>query len=184
MDNFIQWITDKNITLIISIIGCLTGIGGLSINFYKFHTERFHLKVELEKNAGLFFKKISEKELRWTKYQALVSMNLINRSSSPVTIYDLILVTNGSKHRIGHYEGEEIILPDGYLNPKRKEQKSIDMSYQLVLPLRIEAFDVKSVVAFFPYFPDPKDQPITSFKLKFKTAKGNRSKRLSMRLYQ
>jgi len=164
-------------TLVIAGIGCITGIAGLAINFYRLSSERFHLKILLDEKLRIYFGRLPG-EKRLTSLQALARFRLINKSASPVTVYEVSAHVDGVPVPLGEYPGKSIILPDGQYHgfPRSME---VDMTKQMSVPLRIDSYDAALVVAFFPFFPDCETDTM-SMKVVFKTTKGNRVQRVQL----
>lgn len=158
-----------DLPLILSIIGCITGCASLAINFHKFLTEQFKLKIYFGENGNLFFNKIKESNCK-TNFQGIVRINFVNKSSSPVTIYDIETTLNNKSILNRKYEFDEITLISDVFTAKKYKSLVFPMDKQVEFPLRINPFDSYEGYMFFPFFPDTKNK-IETIHFTFKTTK-------------
>ncbi|EGS9998316.1 hypothetical protein I9Y31_000505 [Clostridium perfringens] len=142
-----------DLSLILSLIGCITGCAGLAINFHKFLTEQFKLKVCFSEINDIFFNKLENSNCE-TNFQGVVLINFVNKSSSPVTIYD-IEAKIGDKiltHR--KYQETHFTLISEVFSASKRKLLEFPMDKQIELPLRIDSYDSYEGFLFFPFFPD------------------------------
>lgn len=159
METFQMLFKTENITLIISLIGCFTGISGLLISLYTLFRERFRLKIVFADTENWFFPRLKEYDTYRTDLQAIVRFNLINRSAQPISIYDLEIKLNDTPLRYEHYTNDNIHLLKLYETtfPNRKQYCNIPMDRQHHFPIRLNAHETYEAFLFIAYFPDVKD---------------------------
>ncbi|HHD2785511.1 TPA: hypothetical protein ACOTHR_003051 [Clostridium perfringens] len=160
---------DIDLPLTLSLIGCITGCAGLAINFHKFLTEQFKLKVYFGEGDNIFFGKLENSNCK-TNFQGIVRINFVNKSSSPVTIYAIETKIDDKKIINRKYEGTHFTLISEVFTATKFKSIEFPMDKQIELPLRIAPFDSYEGFLFFPFFPDTiKKQEIINFT--FKTTK-------------
>lgn len=158
---------------VLSIIGCVTGCGGLLISMLVFLRdvlkERHNFKIEFQDANCIFFKKIPELSHYLTEYQAILHVQMINKSSCPVTVRYLDTFIGNERIEFRPLELDEINIP--FINNKfLKAHVPIYEHCKFSLPTRIDAYDVREFIIFYPCFPDFK-QEILSGKLEIGTTK-------------
>ena len=157
------------LTIVLSIIGAITGFAGLAINFYKFLSERFKLKIIFSETDNIFFPKLKDSICK-TNYQGIIRMNIINKSSSPVTVYDIDIFCNNLKITNRKYETNEIVLLDEVWSANKYSSLVFPMDKQFTFPLRLESYDSYEGVLFLPFFPDTYENEV-SLKIVIKSTK-------------
>lgn len=158
-----------DLSLILSIIGCITGCASLAINFHKFLTEQFKLKIYFAENGNLFFDKIKASNCK-TNFQGIIRINFVNKSSSPVTIYNIETALNNEPIINRKCEFDEITLISDVFTDKKYKSLVFPMDKQIDFPLRIDPFDSYEGYMFFPFFPDTENK-IETIHFTFKTTK-------------
>ncbi len=159
-----------DLTLIFSLIGCVTGCAGLAINFYRFLSEQFKLKVYFGEQDALFFNKLDSLKSYKTNLQGFIRINFVNKSSSPVTIYDIQASINGKPINTRQCELTEINLISEVWSEHRYQTLVFPMDKQIIFPLRIEAYNSYEGYLFIPFFPDT-DNETEVLNLTIKTTK-------------
>lgn len=156
MEVFQSFFKSEIITLAISLIGCFTGISGLLISLYSLFRERFRLKIIFADTENWFFPKLNEYDSYRTNLQAIVRFNLINRSTQPISVYDLEVKLNNKPLRYEQYPNDSLRLLNLYETafPNRKEYRNIPMDRQHHFPIRLNAHETYEAFLFIAYFPD------------------------------
>ena len=129
----------NNLTIILSIIGCITGICSLFIVFYQFILTTPRIKLELNDRFRSYF--FDTKSFNITSYEtdysASINIKISNLSSYPLTIGHIYV-----KHKklISYHNNDFKFQP--------KQIKTGENSYTyynpdkiLTLPLRLDSFD-------------------------------------------
>lgn len=143
-----------NLTLIIAIMGCVTGITSLLIQLFSYLSTVARLDISIDKSSNSYFFNTKDFKISGykTNFSAVVSLIISNKSSYPITIDGIYIKSNKIKYTIKHFNEfkfhpQEISIGDNsitYYPP----------SAPINLPLRIEAFDTIFASARFPFF-DP-----------------------------
>lgn len=145
------------LSLILSIIGCVTGVASLLINFYKILIERSKLDVKFHDELRQYFDKLENLSSFDTKFQGFVYITFVNKSSLPITIYGIDTFCNNKQFFHRKYDEKNIeLVTDFYSNNYFTETKrnTYEMSSQVVLPLKLEPFSAFSGFMFFQVLPD------------------------------
>lgn len=137
------------LSTVLSIIGCITGISSLLINFYRVLIERTKLYVEFELSHCLYFDKLDNYSDYNTEFQGFIYIRLINRSSNPITIYKIQTYYENKEIFHHKYKESKIILKQKA--PKRTNEFTYDMNKQAILPLKIGGFDVFQGYIFYDF---------------------------------
>lgn len=157
------------LSLVLSIIGCITGVASLLINFYKVLIERTKLSVEFDQNQCLYFDKLESYSDYNTKFQSFIYIRLINKSSNPITIYNIQTHCNDKEIFHHSYNGSTIELVF-FKNPNRTTIKPYNMDKQIKLPLKIDGFSVFQGYIFYDFLPDLHNEN-QEFNLTIKTSR-------------
>lgn len=142
-----------DITLLIATIGCITGLSSLLIQFFSFLSTVPRLKIAIDESShSYFFRAEDFKVERYrTKFCAVVSLIISNKSSYPVTIDGIYIKSNKLKgcriKHINEFSFQPKSIPLG-----EKTWTEYCPSKSIVLPFRIDAFDTIFVSARFPFF--------------------------------
>lgn len=166
-------------SLLLSLIGCITGIASLLINFYKALTERTKLKIEFDNNKCLFFQKLTNYSSYKTNYQGFVYIRLINKSSFPITIYDIKTLLFNKEIFFHKYKGNEIELILKRKSATNYTAKPYDMTNQVTLPIKLEPFSVFQGYMFFDFLPDSFNKSV-DFKFTIKSSRKTLKKSCSV----
>lgn len=156
-----------NITLLIAIIGCITGISSLLINIIKFLNERVKLKVFL--NKGIYFNQNYSNES--LLYDFLGTFTFINKSSMPITVYSIDFI-NTETSKIYHNQKchqNSINLITCKYSDKSWSTCRILMSNQIKFPLRIDPYDAITTKIYLPRVKIKHSNNSFSFKAIIKT---------------
>lgn len=146
-------------TEIIGLIGCVTGCITFGVTLSRFYSERFKLKISFSKNENFFFPRLDIYPTYKTTYQAAVRVRLVNHSSSPVTVFDIYGKIDDKYLRFEAYKESQLKILKSTNNPDvplidPKEYTVLPMDKQIMLPLRLQAYDACEGYMFFPFFPD------------------------------
>lgn len=139
------------ISMTVAIVGCITGCSSLIISFYRAKFESGHLRIRTSKYHNHFFKRLPVCNC-YTKYQAIIWIEIVNDAPHPTTIYDIDIKLSDGHYKPFKCPVSEIVLetiPENGVSSKTIE----DMSNHLTLPLTIEPFNVYQGYIFLEYFP-------------------------------
>ena len=157
------------LSLILSTIGCITGVASLLINFYRVLIERTKLSIEFDENQCLYFNKLESYSDYNTKFQGFIYIRLINKSSNPITIYNIQTYCNDKEIFHHSYNGSTIELV--FLkNPNLTTIKPYNMDNQIKLPLKIDGLSVCQGYIFYDFLPDLHNEN-QKFNLTIKTSR-------------
>lgn len=165
-----------SLTIIIALIGCITGCCSLTISLYRLWAERYCLKIDTISSECLFFDAVTERKYS-SDMQAIIHLTIRNKSVNPVTIHDSYLIAENHFTRFEIYTDSadirllrnNAVLPEHLIKPKSYTVIPIDR--QLELPVRLQAYDSVECIGFIPYFPCKKDTDTVECNLVLKTAK-------------
>lgn len=137
-------------TLLIAVIGCVTGLSSLLIQFFSFLSTVPRLKIAIDESSHSYFFKAKDFKVESyrTDFCAVVSLFISNKSSYPVTIDGIYIKCN--KHRFKHIN--EFKFHPQSIPVREKTWTEYRPSNPLTLPVRIEAFDTIFASARFPFF--------------------------------
>lgn len=141
-----------NVTLIIAIIGAITGILGLIIQFIEYKKSNVRLKMIIDEKKSFYVPNIDK--YYQCDYSGVVTMKISNCSSLPITIDEAMITCD---NRILMYLNCEKKIKNEY---KLDEDKSIIIKVykQPILPLRIECYDTIFLSFIFPFFDEIKEK--------------------------
>lgn len=167
---------------VLSIIGCVSGCIGLLVSILVFLRdilkERHNLKIDFQKSNCIFFKKLPKLAQYDTNYQAILHIQLINRSSCPITVRYFDTYIGNEKIEFRSLPLSEIYLPT-------IEAKNVIAAIKIPdectfsLPIRLESYDAREFIVFYPWFPDC-NQKTLSGKVEIGTVKGKRRKKFKI----
>lgn len=169
---------------ILSIIGCITGCTGLLISFLIFLRtlirEHHNVQIDFQESNCIFFPKLESLSEYDSDFQAILHLQLINKSSSPVTVRWFDTFVEKELIEFRPVAISEIFLPinsgKGFMRiPFPDELK-------FTLPVRLEPYDVKEFLIFYPWFPEPNSKELSGI-VKIGTAKGNYRKKFKIHFY-
>lgn len=138
-----------NITLIISVIGCVTGLVSLSVTIWRLYSERYNLQIQCRKNISAIIPNVESLNYFDSKFHCIMYLDIINRSNSPISIYSVEAFYKGKNLLIDICEQNElrsIISGD--------KIRIFPMKHQIYGPIRLQPHDVYSGSLFLPSFPD------------------------------
>ena len=138
-----------SVTDIVAIIGCITGCASLFISFYKLLAEKGSFRVKTNRYHNKYFRRLPESNF-FTKYQAMIYVELINATPNPITIYDIDLRIKGNHHSPHKCPTNTIILTQQQPNNITTRTQT-DMSNSLTAPYTIEPFHVYTGYMFIPH---------------------------------
>ncbi len=147
-----------DVTILIAIIGCVTGCISLLISLFSLWKERYCLKIHFLESESFYFDSITQKKFT-SPHQAIIHMIIRNKSTSPITVFDSYIVVNGKYTRFEEYvDSNDIRIPQKHPTLSSnliapKFYTVIPMDKQFSLPLRLEARDAAEFIGFIPYFP-------------------------------
>lgn len=148
------------LSIILSIIGCITGVTGLLLHFYKFLSERAKIIINFKKSELLFFDKLDSYESYNTTSHCLIYMTTINKSSLPVTIYSIEASCNGKSLYFDKYCSDKLRLLHS-INKDGTTSVCIDLANQYHLPLKLEPYSVYQGHLFIAFFIDSSNKTET-----------------------
>lgn len=162
----------ENTTFTIAVIGCITGCASFLISFYSLLRERFRLRIKFAKSENWYFHRLKGYETYITDLQAVVRINFINKSTHPISIYDVDAYIGKKYLKFERYPHDKMELLTLYETeePKRKIYHSLPMNRQHVFPLRLEPHETYEAYIFIPYFPNTDDEEV-KVKFIFRTTK-------------
>lgn len=169
-------------TQIIALIGCITGVTSLLINLYNVVKTREKLKIKFRKNTNLFFDKLNSYQKCNTKYQAIICLDIINKSPTPTTVYQLKIkerLFNKENVNWWVFENDNFTLIDTYKDDWKYSKLEFDMTSKFDTPLKLQAYEVFSGCIFLPFFPDCEDKEKTLW-LIFKTSRRIKIKKVKL----
>lgn len=149
--------TSEVLSLIFSLIGCITGIISLSISILYFIYQKPNVSVEFEPQPNfMYFDKLRGYTYN-CKHQAFGKIRLINKSDKPITVSSILILQRiKGKQFIEITNCGHVINKPFYIENKHHIKIFINSSVQL--PLRIEPYDIYEATLFFPFFPDDYDE--------------------------
>lgn len=146
------------ITLVIAIIGCITGVIGLTLSFISFVSFRRKLSIVFDPKRCIIFRRLSTYKNIATKTQALIHMSVLNRSASPITITECRFYTDKySFIPVRDYPYGTIRLPEGF-NPLSVYTEYDVTDNQLSFPLTLMPYEAAIGFLFLPFSPFPEEK--------------------------
>lgn len=144
-------------SIVISIIGCITGCTGLIISLYRAYLERGKLSIYSKPKENLYFPKAYGGYA--TNNQGVIFLRLINRSIYPITIYDISVKIGSFKYGIDIIDEDVLKVPSSeYLFGPEPVTLNVDMTPKLTLPYVIPPFNIYQGYVFLPQVPDFTEQ--------------------------
>lgn len=134
------------ITLIIAIIGAVTGIVALIIQFVEYKKSSVKLVIEIDEHISYYLKNTNETYK--CEYIGVISAKISNCSSLPITIDEVIIVLDN--YKVKH----EPKMTKTTLEVKKGENTYtyLTINDKPKIPLRIECYDTVFVSFAFPFF--------------------------------
>lgn len=133
------------ITLVIAIIGAITGIASLIIQYVDYKKSKVKLRVNLDERKSFYN---TGDKLYKCDFFGVLSLKISNCSSLPITIDEAEIKHNGIK-RIYINEKKQINNSHKYDDNRFTE---ISLYEQPQLPLRIDCYDTVFLSFVFPFF--------------------------------
>lgn len=138
---------------IFSLIGCITGVSGLVISLTTLIRtliqERKNIKIEFHPLHCGYFKKIDCFSDYMTDYHAILHVQITNKSTSPNTINFFDTYIGNQLIQFRTVDIDKIKIPMSNLN----RNTVIPMNPSFYLPIRLEPYDVKEFIVFYPILP-------------------------------
>lgn len=138
----------------IALIGCITGVASLLIAFYKSLGERMRLKIIVNPKVSLWFDKIELYKTCKTTYQGLIDIRIINKSSEPLTIYDLNLHHGNEKLNWRKFEYNSFKLLETVTDDRHYTELEFTITEAFDTPLNLKPHDAFHGQIFLPFLPD------------------------------
>lgn len=168
---------------VIDIINCSIALWALVISLRQVWLERFKLKIDFFENENLFFDKLECYKDHKTKLQGIIRVRFVNRSALPVTIFSMKLFIDNTPVSTRVFEKESFTLTTYLHADGSYEYAQFPMKQQISIPLRIDSYDAVEGYVFIPFYPDT-DKASQSVKLRIETAKGSRTERSRIWIFQ
>lgn len=172
------------VTMVIAVIGAVTGVLGCVFSFITIWSTKRNLKITFVDAECVFFPKLSTLRMQ-TAYHAFARVIIENRSSLPITIIDMKFGAPGKGERIPNqkYEFDVLSLPE------RKDDSPIVVTTfdigkkQIFFPLTLDPYQAINGYLFFPFWPyeDEKDRLIP---VHTKTTRHKRAFNISCRFFK
>lgn len=143
-----------DISLILSVIGCITGFSSLAISFYKFLNEHSRLHISFDSSKCIYFPKIDHYKLSATCYHALVYIRIINKSSYPDVIYSISGTLNDTPIVFSSCDLNAVSLKHHVKSEFEYSTRTFKMTPVFSLPIKLSPFDVWQGYMFVQFFPD------------------------------
>jgi len=141
-----------NKTLLIAIVGCITGVGSLVLQLSTYLLTAARLKINIDDSSHSYFFNSNDFKLQGykTNFSAVVSLVISNKSSYPLTIDNIYITSKKIKYKMKHsndfkFQPQSIPLGENSFS-------SHSPSKPINLPLRIESFDTIFASVRFPFF--------------------------------
>lgn len=135
-------------TLIIAIIGAITGILSLVIQFVEYSKSNVNIIMKIDERRT-FYNEIENKNqtVYRCKNMGVISLKISNCSSLPITIDEAKIIHNDNN--ILYLNSKKTINCGKVMDDKRI--LSINLYEQANLPLRIECYDTVYLSFIFPF---------------------------------
>lgn len=157
------------ISLIIAIIGCVTGLSGFLIQFYNWSLMRPKITMAIDKSHNSYFFNAYDFGVSGfqTEISAAVSLRITNASSYPVTIHGAYLKKDS---KIMKHNQKFVFTPHSF-NISNNSPDDIEVftryepSSALQIPVRIDSFDTIYFSLRIPFAedllePDPTNKKV------------------------
>lgn len=135
------------ITLIIAIVGAITGIVSLLIQFNEYRKSNVKLIVEIDDRKSFYT--TGSKNYK-CEFFGVISLKISNCSSLPITIDEVSISCESKTLR---YFNKKIEV-DKKHNYSENSYSEIKLYEQRELPLRIECYDTLFLSFIFPFWDD------------------------------
>lgn len=146
MQNFIEWISSQdNITFVIAIVGCITGVCSLVLNFYKAIIEKPKLKIEVLMPNSNGFTQNQDKTYK-CKTILCIHLSFSNVGTYPVSISNIFLQSLNCKIKpVSDYKHNYGIAKDNV------NSKAFHFYPFCELPKFIGVGEIAQVTLLFPF---------------------------------
>lgn len=141
-------------TLILGIIGCVSGVSALLIQFSGYLLSKPQIKVALDTAPSYFFN-LNEFEVEGnypSQLGAFVSLRIENGSSYPITVHEITTEKGPDKTRHLNFDYKILEIPAPGSSAEQSKVSFRQPSKPFDLPLRIDPFDTVYGSASFPIF--------------------------------
>lgn len=158
------------LTLILSLIGCFTGVSGLVLHFFQFLSEKPKLKIEQISDGDDLYFSIPKDSKYESDFQGFIFIRIFNKSRHPISIADVSLeVPNYKTCHCSKDIDKELKL---YFK-KNMTSKNVFFigKSQLKIPTMIKEYGLAEGYLFFPFMQDYKLKQIKG-NLVFLTTRG------------
>lgn len=144
------------LSIIISIIACVTGCVALVISLYRAYLERGNLSISSKANENFYFPKVFTGYA--TNNQAVISLRLINRSIYPLAIYDVSIKAGRFEYKTQVIDEDKLIISSDVIGfGNVPVTMNVDMNPKLIMPYVIPPFNIYQGTVFLPCFADSDD---------------------------
>ena len=143
-----------NLTLIIAIIGCVTGLSSLLIQFISYFSTVARIEVvKDDASHSYFFDAIDFNVNSYrTRYSGVISLVISNKSSFPITINNIYIKNKKLKYPLKHDNEFKFTPKSIKLSTDTHTSYTYYTPSQIItLPLRLEAYDTVYASARFPF---------------------------------
>lgn len=163
------------VTDIVAIIGCVTGCISFAICAEQRFRQRFFLKVCSQQNY--YFSPTVEKYE--SRCQAIINLQIHNKSADPVTVTYIDPFIGKYMLRWRILDDKELTIHPYDNDAECAKIGNLDKA-QPIIPIRIDAYDAKELLLFFPDFPICESDYVP-VKLKIGTTRGTKSRQILVR---
>lgn len=139
------------ISIVLSIIGCITGAASLVVVAFNIVFQQGKQTFKISEQRGSYYFSASDTKIKgcWQPtYCAVISIKAINKSSYPITISDAFI--KKSENTARHYN--EFAFDNIYIKESEKSEIWKDTEPNAQLPLKLEPFETKYFSFSFPFF--------------------------------
>lgn len=133
------------ITLIIAIIGAVTGMLALALQYIEYKKTKVKLKINLDKRKSFY---TTGDNTYKCKYFGVISVKISNCSSLPITIDEAEIIYDKIVRK---YFNKEIMINKRH-NYDDQSYTEVILFNQSKLPLRIDCYDTVFLSFIFPFF--------------------------------
>ncbi len=165
-------------TLVIAVLGCISGFVSIAMQIQQHVLTGNRLQILNDFENYYFFRLPSEHSI--TNYQALVHIMLVNKSSTPVTVYNVELITNGTVNHAKPCCAKSVSFANDEIERNRKTRDFIDLTKTLPSQFTLQPFEAVETTFFFQFYPDVIEK-VQNSKLILTSSKGKKSKELLMK---
>lgn len=145
-----------SVELLLGIIGSITGVFSLLLQFLDFKSLVPKLRVTINKERSFFYTdedQIIVDNNYLTKHFAAIAVQIENISSTPITISSVYLKEN-KKSFIKYPHANDFKLKDPEVQINDISRFILTLPNSLKLPFRIDRYDSIYLLLKFPFIPD------------------------------